>query len=681
MKNLRYMTALLALVLCGACVQDLTEENVNFDTESNKIVNNSDNANRGCILVYFAPEAESRLSDVATRSGATRTGVVGVDALLDEVNGYSVSPVFVVTEKNKEKVHAMGLHRWYELFFDEECDLDAVASRLSKVAEVEVVQFSEEFKRVAEPRRVERSATTLSTRATTPQSKIPFNDPQCHYQWHYDNQGYGKCAVTGSVNTGGFSASKAVAGADVNVVAAWKLCMGDPSIIVAVNDEGVYYEHEDLRANMWINKGEIPGDGIDNDNNGYVDDIYGYNFSGNTGKISWNKSGDTGHGSHVAGTVAAVNNNGIGVCGIAGGSGNGDGVRVMSTQIYSGYNGSLPGNIAKSIQYAADNGAVIMQCSWGYEGGAITNDSDYDRRKGVEKDALDYFSINAGGDNSPIKGGLLIFAAGNETYGMPGYPGAYKKCISVTSFAPSFKPAYYTNYGPGADIAAPGGDLLYGDEGGVLSTTPKINGVSANLYCYMQGTSMACPHVSGVAALGLAYAKKLGKSFTADEFRSMLLTSVNDINPYMSGKMTLNDGNGTISLNFADYVDQMGSGYVDALKLLLQVEGTPYVSVAANQQKVINLKPYFGDGTTAITIKSVTISEADREALGITEATLNSGGTLTFKCSKAGSVNVTIEAMVGGSNINESSKPAGVAVTKKVVVISRANVPTVTGWL
>ena len=677
------MTALLALAFCGACVQDMTDAKVEFGTESDKIVNSSDKANRGSILVRFTTEAESRLSEVATRSGATRTGVFGVDALLDEVNGYSVAPVFVVTEKNKEKVHAMGLHLWYELYFDEECDLDTVASRLSEVAEVEVVQFSEEIKRVAEPRRIERSATTLSTRAT-PQSKISFNDPRCHYQWHYDNQGYGKCAVTGSVNTGGISASKAVAGADINVVAAWKLCTGDPSIIVAVNDEGVYYEHEDLRANMWINRGEIPGDGVDNDNNGYVDDVYGYNFSADTsakGKISWNKSGDTGHGSHVAGTVAAVNNNGIGVCGVAGGSGNGDGVRIMSTQIYSGRYNSSSGNIAKSIQYAADNGAVIMQCSWGYEGGTITNDSHYAQLKKVEKDAIEYFIANAGGEGSPIKGGLLIFASGNECYPMPGYPGAYKKCVSVTSFAPSLKPAYYTNYGPGADIAAPGGDQLYGDEGGVLSTTPKISGISADLYCYMQGTSMACPHVSGVAALGLAYAKKLGKSFTADEFRSMLLTSVNDINPYMSGKMTLRDGNGVISLNFANYANQMGSGYVDALKLLLQVEGTPYVSVVANQQSKIDLKPYFANGTSAIKVKSVTISDADREALGITEATVNSDCTLTFKCSKVGSANVTIEAMVGGENINESSKPAGVAVTKKVVVMSRANASTTNGWL
>ena len=136
-----------------------------------------------------------------------------------------------------------------------------------------------------------------------------------------------------------------------------------------------------------------------------------------------------------------------------------------------------------------------------------------------------------------------------------------------------------------------------------------------------------------------------------------------------------------MSLNFANYVNQMGSGYVDALKLLLQVEGTPYVSVVANQQSKIDLKPYFANGTSAIKVKSVTISDADREALGVTEATVNSDCTLTFKCSKVGSANVTIEAMVGGENINESSKPAGVAVTKKVVVMSRANASTTNGWL
>lgn len=677
MKSLRYITALCALVALGACTQDLTNVELGDNTaSSHKIVNTSTEANRGSILVRFAPEAESRLGEVATRTAATRTGVVGVDALLDEVGGYSVEPIFVVTEKNREKVHAMGLHLWYELFFDNEADLDKVALRLAEVAEVAVVQFSQNIKRVAKP--ITISARDVATRAATPQSNIPFNDPERHYQWHYDNLGYGKCAVTGSVSTGGLAKSRAVEGADVNAVAAWKLCAGDPSIIVAVSDEGVCNEHEDLRENIWVNTKEIAGNGVDDDNNGFIDDVYGYNFAQRKATITWNNRNDTGHGSHVAGTVAAVNNNGIGVCGIAGGSGKGDGVRIMSAQIFAGDVTTSTSQTAKSIQYAADNGAVIMQCSWGFGTGQIMTDTQFGSQVRAERDAIDYFVANAGGENSPIDGGLVIFAAGNSIGNVAEYPGAYKKCVSVSAFAPSLKPAYYTNYGPGVDIAAPGGDQFYDWEGCILSTTPNIN-LTEGLYSYMQGTSMACPHVSGVAALGLSYAKKLGKKFTAEEFRSMLLTAVNDINPYMTGGISFTDEEGSHTLNYPDYANQMGAGYVDALKLLLQVEGTPYTTVVAGKESVIDITPYFGDGTTAIKLQLVTISDEDKQALDVTVTKLENN-TIRFKCNKIGSAEVTVQAIVGGTSTSSNSQPSGVSVTKKLVIISRANA-TSNGWL
>lgn len=142
---------------------------------------------------------------------------------------------------------------------------------------------------------------------------------------------------------------------------AWKLTGGDPRIIVAVLDEGVKYTHPDLTANMWVNEAEIDGDGIDNDGDGYVDDVHGYNFV-DDGPITWNVTknvsgvpqSDSGHGTHVAGTVAAVNNNGIGVAGIAGGTGKGDGVRIMSCQIFSGTVSTNDYNTAKAVKYATD---------------------------------------------------------------------------------------------------------------------------------------------------------------------------------------------------------------------------------------------------------------------------------------------------------------------------------------
>ena len=110
-------------------------------------------------------------------------------------------------------------------------------------------------------------------------------------------------------------------GCDVNVVEAWQKCTGDPSIIVAVLDEGVMNTHPDLVDNIWVNEGEVQGAGKDADGNGYKDDVHGYNFVNNTGLISWSDLNDSGHGTHVAGTIAAVNGNGKGVSGIAGGNG------------------------------------------------------------------------------------------------------------------------------------------------------------------------------------------------------------------------------------------------------------------------------------------------------------------------------------------------------------------------
>ena len=120
----------------------------------------------------------------------------------------------------------------------------------------------------------------------------------------------------------------------------------------------------------------------------------------------------------------------------------------------------------------------------------------------------------------------MIFAAGNDAKAMSGYPGAYRDYISVTAFSPDYLPAYYTNYGPGCNVAAPGGDAYISPSGSsaaqVLSTLPSE--LYQSDYGYMQGTSMACPHVSGVAALGLSYALAKGKQYTVAEFKSMLLT-------------------------------------------------------------------------------------------------------------------------------------------------------------
>ena len=354
MKKILYIA--FAAALLSACTADLEDKHVAIESNpiDAKIVNGSNGCVGGSIIVRFTPSAESRLAECATRSGATRTGVSGVDAVLEEVGGYSVEPLYVVTEKNREKVYEGGYHLWYELRFDESSNMESVATRLAEVGEIERVQYVHRIKRVGAPKAVatENSADAPVTRASY---NNPFNDPHAIYQWGLENLGSGGL-VTPSLSGLG----KAVAGADVNVVPAWKLCAGDPSITVAVLDEGVQYNHEDLRNNMWVNEAELNGaSGVDDDGNGYKDDVYGFNFATMSGAITYTKSGDTGHGTHVAGIVAAENNNGVGVCGIAGGSGKGDGVKLMSIQIFSGDDGATTSGLVRAFQYAADNGEHI----------------------------------------------------------------------------------------------------------------------------------------------------------------------------------------------------------------------------------------------------------------------------------------------------------------------------------
>ncbi len=667
------------LLLAGACTADLEDTLVNSgntDT-ADKIINNSTYAVNGEVLVRFEPSAESRLAECATRSGATRSGIEGVDITLDRVGGYAVEPVFVVTEKNCEKVYAAGLHLWYLLKFDENQSLDNVAADLAKVGEVKYVEFVRKVKRIAPKRatgftsnnQAAKTSPTSETRATT---SIPFNDPHKQYMWGLDNQGTN--SMVGYENL-----FKPETEADVNAVPAWKLCTGNPSIVVAIVDEGVMYSHEDLKDNYLINLAEKNGTaGKDDDGNGYIDDIYGYNFVSRNATISWNKNGDTGHGTHVGGIVSAVNNNNTGICSIAGGSGNNDGVKIFSSQIFSGENGATTTNTAKSIQYAADRGAHILQCSWGYEGGEITNDKDYtgDYYCSIEADAIDYFIANGGTDNGPIAGGLAIFAAGNEFYPMAGYPGAYEPCISVASIGPALKPTYYTNYNYGVDITAPGGSSLY-PNGEIYSTVPSV--LYGSNYAMMQGTSMACPMVSGVAALGLSYAQKLGKRFTAKEFRSMLLASTSDISPYLTGSITIIwEDNTEDDINYADYKEKMGAGYVDAYKLLLQVEGTPYVTIIANKASSIDLTQFFGNGD--LRFSKYEISDSDKSAVGWSNDSY-SNGKLNVTCTKSGSATVTVTMLVGTGSQSNASNPYPTEITKSFVVMVRSKLASNNGWL
>ena len=665
MKNI-YRTIVLAAVIAAGLSACSIEEPVTGNlNEPQKVSPVSEGAVAGELLVRF-DEGISEVLDAAgliTKSGdaaASRTGILTVDEILDLVEGYQIERVFPVDKRSEDKAREEGLHLWYVVRFSDEHPVEKVAADLSRLGEVSRVEFNRTLKRSSEKKATPLSAAALKQMRTSAKP-AKFNDPHLGLQWHM-------------VNNGDLGETKFIAGADVNVEKAWDLCTGDPSIIVAVLDEGVDVFHPDLKGSMWVNEGEIWRSTEDNDGNGYDGDVYGYNFAAGNGIVSTNGRYDTGHGTHVAGVIAATNNNGVGISSIAGGTEENPGVKIMSCQIFSG---SLAGTVldeVRAIKYAADNGAVVLQCSWGYISGSanpydwtpqFSDDDQWKSSNVLEYKALDYFVHNAGSPDGVIDGGIIVFAGGNEYAPAASYPAAYPDYVAVAATAGDYTPAVYSNYGKGTTISAPGGDQDYyyeygegpnaGSIGCVLSTLPyNVTGTAGELagYGYMEGTSMACPHVSGVVALGLSYAAKLHKHVKAEDVKNLLHSTARPIEPYwdlntpkLYYKFVADLGDVHLSsMDLRNYKGQMGSGQVDAYAFLQAIAGAgvdmtfPNVYVALDGKVTVTPSMYFKNGGSKFTV-----TVADSEIASCTE----DGNKLVFQGKKAGQTAASIKSDTG----------------------------------
>jgi subtilisin family serine protease len=342
---------------------------------------------------------------------------------------------------------------------------------------------------------------------------------------------------------------------------AWDLSKGS-GVLVAVVDSGIDYNHPDLKANVWTNSGETPGNGHDDDHNGYVDDYYGIDAHyGNTDPMD-----GYGHGTHVAGTIAALTNNGIGVASVA------PQAKVMAVKGLSNSGSGYEYGLAECIEYAVDNGADVLNFSWGAVG-----------------DPSDFPAVTAACQYAHGLGCVLVAAAGNynkdaDTF----HPANMDEVITVASSTHTDGKSFFSNWGPKIDVAAPGGDnsggLVPHKGRNILSLRAARTDMYLDGYSFMgmigndppyyyyraSGTSMSAPHVSGLAAL----ITSIRPDLTNEGIRQAIR-------------------NGSDDLGIDGFDEYFGDGRINAYHTLCNVSGT---------LALYSIKPNSGSVNKTVTI-------------------------------------------------------------------------------
>ncbi|MFQ5641315.1 MAG: S8 family serine peptidase, partial [bacterium] len=416
------------------------------------------------ILLKLSSTAAASL-DLQLVEGVVETNLASLDALNRQHKAIRMQRIFRPAGKYEAAHISKELHQYYKLRFGEEVDILAVVQLYAQDENVEIAQPNWLYRILNE-----------FPRQTTPLSCQP-DDPVFLEQWNLNNTG----------QTGGSPDS------DIDAPEAWCLETGKPDVVVSILDTGLDLDHPELQENMWTNPGEIPANGIDDDNNGYIDDVNGWDFSDNDN----DPDDDNDHGTHGAGIIAVRSNNDEMIAGIAGGWGADAGVSLMACKIFPN---ALVAVIIEAFVYAADNGARVSNNAWG----TLCPASE------IIENAIDYFIATSDG--------VVLFAAGAENSSDPchGYPASYPPVVAVAATDHKDEKAPFSNYGDWVDVSAPGVNIW----------STVIDG-----YQTWNGTSPACAHASGVAALLFS----ANPNWTGAQVRVQLLAGTDNIDAMNPG--------------------------------------------------------------------------------------------------------------------------------------------------